>query len=204
MFSDLACNLIKKRLSHRCFPLKYAKLRTPFFTEHLRWVLLFFLKQRSKNEKMYSYKYIHRETPVIVSLLAQQLQAWELTDLQNRKTILDVFYEIFEVLQNLIFTEDSWATASDFQQYFGHITCSISNKSITSQLTVCLGPPQRAVREQFTLFASKIFKRAKVEGNIFCGWGWRNEQKGVFSRSSGKIFDKTHRKTPVQESFFSL
>ena len=40
---------------------------------------------------MYSYKYIHRETPVVVSLLAQQLQAWELTGLQKRKTILDVF-----------------------------------------------------------------------------------------------------------------
>ena len=31
-----ACNLIKKRLQHSCFPLKFTKsLRTPFFTEHL-------------------------------------------------------------------------------------------------------------------------------------------------------------------------
>ena len=31
-----ACNLIKKRLQHRCFPIKFTKsLRTPFFTEHL-------------------------------------------------------------------------------------------------------------------------------------------------------------------------
>ena len=33
--------LLKKRLSHRCFPVNYAKfLRTPFVTEHLWWLLL--------------------------------------------------------------------------------------------------------------------------------------------------------------------
>ena len=36
-----ACNFIEKRLQHRCFPMKFAKfLRTPFFTEYLRWLLL--------------------------------------------------------------------------------------------------------------------------------------------------------------------
>ena len=34
-------NFIKKRLQHRCFPVKFAKfLRTPFLTEHLQWLLL--------------------------------------------------------------------------------------------------------------------------------------------------------------------
>ena len=33
--------LLKKRLEHRCFPVNFAKfLRTPFFTEHLWWLLL--------------------------------------------------------------------------------------------------------------------------------------------------------------------
>ena len=33
--------LLKKRLWHRCFPMNFAKfLRTPCFTEHLRWLLL--------------------------------------------------------------------------------------------------------------------------------------------------------------------
>ena len=42
-----ACNFIKKRLQHRCFPLKFAKLlRTPFLTEHLRWLLLILKKFR--------------------------------------------------------------------------------------------------------------------------------------------------------------
>ena len=33
--------LLRKRLWHRCFPVNFVKfLRTPFFTEHLRWRLL--------------------------------------------------------------------------------------------------------------------------------------------------------------------
>ena len=41
-----ACNFIKKRLQYRCFPKKFAKfLRTPFFTEHLWWLLLSALKK---------------------------------------------------------------------------------------------------------------------------------------------------------------
>ena len=35
-----SCNLIKKRLQHRCFPVKFAKfIRTPFSTVHLGWLL---------------------------------------------------------------------------------------------------------------------------------------------------------------------
>ena len=35
--------LLKKILWHRCFPVNFVKfLRTPFLTEHLRWLLLFF------------------------------------------------------------------------------------------------------------------------------------------------------------------
>ena len=34
--------LLKKSLWHRCFPLNFAKfLRTPFFMEHLCWLLLY-------------------------------------------------------------------------------------------------------------------------------------------------------------------
>ena len=33
--------LLKKRLWHRCFPVNFVRfLRTPFFIEHLRWLLL--------------------------------------------------------------------------------------------------------------------------------------------------------------------
>ena len=34
--------VFKKSLWHRCFPVSFAKfLRTPFFAEHLRWLLLY-------------------------------------------------------------------------------------------------------------------------------------------------------------------
>ena len=33
----------KRRLWHRCFPVNFVKfLRTPFFTEHLQWLFLYF------------------------------------------------------------------------------------------------------------------------------------------------------------------
>ena len=36
-----SATLLKKRLWHKCFPVNFAKfLRTPFLTEHLRWLLL--------------------------------------------------------------------------------------------------------------------------------------------------------------------
>ena len=39
-----ACNVIKKRLQHRCFPVQFAKfLRTPYFTEHIRLLLLLYI-----------------------------------------------------------------------------------------------------------------------------------------------------------------
>ena len=39
-----ACNFIKKRFQHGCFPVKFVKfLRTPFFTEHFRQLLLYSL-----------------------------------------------------------------------------------------------------------------------------------------------------------------
>ena len=102
-------------------------LRTSFFTEHLRWLLLSFLK-KSKSEKIHSHKYINRKTPEIVSFLLK-LQASGLTVLRKRDYILDFFYVICDVLLNFIFTEDSWATASDFQQRFEHIIYTSSNKS---------------------------------------------------------------------------
>ena len=38
-----ACNFIKKRLWHRCFPMNFVKfLRTPFLTEHIRWLASFY------------------------------------------------------------------------------------------------------------------------------------------------------------------
>ena len=46
--------LLKKRLWHRCFPVNFVKsLRTPFLTEHLRWLLL--------NVELYSKNYLDQK-----------------------------------------------------------------------------------------------------------------------------------------------
>ena len=61
------CNFIKKRLQHKCFPANIAKFpRKTFFTEHLRWLLLYFRhystrrhrrngKKHSRNKFSYNY-----------------------------------------------------------------------------------------------------------------------------------------------------
>ena len=51
-------------------------------------------------------------------------------------SILDDFCEIFEVLQNLIFAEESLATAFDFQQHFGHFALLAINQLSHSWLSV--------------------------------------------------------------------
>ena len=134
-------------------------------------------KQTWKNIFTWVYLQENASDSVLFSTVAG-LRAYSL---KNRDSILDVLRNLWSFTESQFY--DSWATTSDLQD-FGHITCSISNKSTQSQLTVCLGPPQGTIRKQFTVFVSKIFKIAKVEGHIFCGWGRRNELKRVFSRSS--------------------
>ena len=46
--------------------------------------------------------------------LVQLLAYWHIV-LQKNDFILDVFCKICEVLQDFIFTENRWATASDFK-----------------------------------------------------------------------------------------
>ena len=51
--------LLKQRLWHGCFSMNFAKfLRTPFLTEHLRWLLLFLFSYRSNVLKLNSF-YCH-------------------------------------------------------------------------------------------------------------------------------------------------
>ena len=51
----LACNFIKIE-THRCFPVNFEKfLRTPFLTEHLRWLLLYLI---SYIQEIYAF-YVH-------------------------------------------------------------------------------------------------------------------------------------------------
>ena len=60
-----ACNFIKKRLLHRCFPVKFVKfLGTPCFTEHLRWLLLHLWRPRWEGVLKFA-AYI--QTPLILN-----------------------------------------------------------------------------------------------------------------------------------------
>ena len=90
------------------------------FIHRTSLVAAFVLK--SKNEKIYSQE--NASDSALFSTVAV-LKAYSFT---KKDSISDVFCEICEVLQNLKFTKESWATASDFQQHLGHITCSVSNK----------------------------------------------------------------------------
>ena len=81
------CNLIKKNWTQMFFH-KFAKFfRTPFFTEHLRWLLLSFLKK----VKMIKYIYINIFTGKRQSFIVL-LQAWGLTVLRKGDSILDTFF----------------------------------------------------------------------------------------------------------------
>ena len=66
--------LLKKRLWQRYFLLKFEKfLRTPFLTEHLRWLLLFRLiteagSQNVLHKSSENSDQILRKTPVLTSL----------------------------------------------------------------------------------------------------------------------------------------
>ena len=43
-----ACNFIKKSLWHSSFPVNFCETsKNTFFTEHLRWLLLFIFKQEN-------------------------------------------------------------------------------------------------------------------------------------------------------------
>ena len=49
--------LSKKRLWHLCFPVNFARfLRTPFLTEHLRWLLLITLLLEIRTKISFYYK----------------------------------------------------------------------------------------------------------------------------------------------------
>ena len=63
-------SLLKKRLQHRCFPVKFTKfLRTPFFTEHLWWLLL----EMEKHFIFFPFFYYHdlAKCPVFKSFMME-------------------------------------------------------------------------------------------------------------------------------------
>ena len=107
-----------------------------------------------------------------------QLQTWGLSFTKKRPHLRCLFVKFMKSYR-ISFLQKTPAIASDFQHHFGHITSSINTK-----LSLSRSSTKSYIPKQFTVFVSKIFKITKVEGNIFCGWGQRNEKNRVFSRSS--------------------
>ena len=96
---------VKKRLQHRCFPVKFAKyLRTPILTEQLQWLLLTFNSY---------FQRIPERKPV--GLLAINTRfSWEKVfavakiSTSVRKIIPEFIYPFFSVLSFLNFAMKKW------------------------------------------------------------------------------------------------
>ena len=68
-----ACNFIKKRLQHRCFPANIVKfLRTAFLIEHLRRLLLDEDQDKAKTEITLRHRYLTGSPPFLENLLTWQ------------------------------------------------------------------------------------------------------------------------------------
>ena len=83
------CNIVKTRLQHRCFPVKFAKsLRTPLFTEHLWWRLLVIISLTPD-----SLAWVNRRFRLNVSLLKQPI-IYSFIDDKNIETLIKKFFTL--------------------------------------------------------------------------------------------------------------
>ena len=94
--------LLKKRLLYRCFPVNFAKfLRTPFLTEHLRWLLLHF--SRGVNLFSFLYTLIWFELKCIAKCLCEDpnvifLSNWLVVySLPPAMSSAQTYYEAFNI-----------------------------------------------------------------------------------------------------------
>ena len=116
----------RKKTLTQVFPCKFSEIfKKNYFVEHAQtdaWV--------KWTKKIVFSKSIHRKTPVMASFLVQFQPCGLTVFLISNSQML--FYENWEVLQNMNFTEQCCATASDFLWHFQCITYLISNKSVQS------------------------------------------------------------------------
>ena len=123
-----ACNFIRKKLKHKCFPVKFTKfLRTPFFTEHLRllllnfrlWLNYFFIIDGDFN--IWGTKYFAEAEIAILKYfgkLTRKHPWWNplIVNFQLKKYNATVFFcKFFEYFHDSFSTEHLRAAASNFQ-----------------------------------------------------------------------------------------
>ena len=109
--------LLKKRLWHMCFPVNLLKfLRTPFCKEHLRWLLLYYLRQIHIIIIFwwFSYKQVHR--PKQTSKM--ELLAKIVNDLQLLLTILITPSQMFDGLLNTPPKDCYWSLLINFRSSY--------------------------------------------------------------------------------------
>ena len=97
-FNKVAGAACKKRLCHRCFPVNFAKfVRTPFFTEHLRWLQFGFFVQAQYISTFFSQLFVAELLPLrpIRSFLYPFCKRSELKEsliLVHRYILSTIFY----------------------------------------------------------------------------------------------------------------
>ena len=84
----MASNFIKKSLWHRCFPVNFAKfLRTPFFTEHLRWLNS---EVNRKGPKQAARDPLNVDVSKILTKFLEQCKFLEVTKIMNLGNWVDL------------------------------------------------------------------------------------------------------------------
>ena len=138
----------KNRLQHSCFPVNFAKfLRAPMLQNICEGIQIF-SQENTGDGVLFSATVGMRASSLIKKYTPSQI----------------LYYEISEILQNIIFAEHCWTTLSNFHQQVGRIACLISNVSIQNHQCInsgtasCLGFPETAICKKSKVFVLEIFK----------------------------------------------
>ena len=122
------CNSIKKRLQHSCLPVKLAKfLKTPFFTEEFRWLLLTFNScfHRSSGQKQVWLSAVNTRFSWKKYLLPRKCRTSQrrCSVKEGMQWQAQVFScEYCEILNNTYFEKHLWTAASENQGFSDKFT----------------------------------------------------------------------------------
>ena len=121
----MLCNSFKrKKVWHRCFSCKFSEIFKDYFVEHARTGF------SEMNQKNYLHKIYSHENTGDGVLFSAVVDMWAYNLSKKRTPSQMLFYENWEVLQNIRFTEQCCATVSDFLWHFQCVTCLINDKSV--------------------------------------------------------------------------
>ena len=137
------CNSIKKRLQHSCLPVKLAKfLKTPFFTEEFRWLLLTFNSclHRSSGQKQVWLSAINTRFSWKMYLRPQKSRSSQrrCSVKEGMQRPAQVFScEYCEIFKNTYFEKHLWTAASENQDFSDKFTKGRYLKSFNFAMMEC-------------------------------------------------------------------